>query len=322
MDLSDKQIDIFQRLGRQLELTKKLLEQHPLVSDRFKILQNVLNNFSLQTAWSSSSKVARLLMTFEMALNARSTEESASGFAGPIWLKMQNAEFLLMNATLSLTERRQAHLLLTLNEMMGFGIIFITTQVLGNWNRIFDQRDKATAKKAGLLLRELGLTFLLRSGMIQTVYNEVAKGLELSDKSQKKVTDIGLFFLLLIMILVDAEDHPTNEDLIEAFLEPLKQTISSVEFAATKAEEQGMVNQELATLILSQLQLIRQTLESDDLAAIKQVIENSLEAFNVPYNELKQDLTSVIHVCDQINECFNNIFFQSKLTMTTMTQTA
>jgi hypothetical protein len=321
-EYTEKQLDIFNRLGNQLLLTKKLLESHPLVSSKLNILQTVLHNFSLQSEWSSAGKLARLLMTVKMTLEGHEIGKSSTGFAGPSWMKLQKGAFGLMKATLNVTERKQADLLFTFNEIMSLGAAYLATQILGTQSDLFPRGDPVATKRAGFLLRELGLTFLIHSRLIQAAYGEVTKGLGINEKSQKLVMDIGLFFLLTILVLIDAEDNPKNEDLLEAFIPYLKKSMDSVETAFLMAHERGMMTQELGLVASSQIQLIKRAIESESPEAIREAIENSFQVFEIPYGEIKKDIAHINRFMSQVNESFNNIFFQSKLTVTTMTQAA
>lgn len=321
-EYSEKQLDIFKRLGNQLSITQQILESHPAVNEKLKIVQMVLLNFNRHAQWSSAGRLARLLMGAKMALEGYERDKSASGFVGPAWIKLQQGAFGLMKATLNITERRKEDLLLTFNEIISLGTVFVSALLLSHKDEIFPKTDAAASKRAGFLLREMGLTFLVHSKLIQAAYSEVTSGLGINEKSQKLIIDIGVSFLLMILILVDAEDNSKNEDMIEAMTPYLKEAIDSVVQTIEMAIDRGIVTQERGSVASSQVQFMKIALDNGDPEAIHEAIRQGLEAFEIPYSEVKIDITMINKVCAQLNESFNNIFFQSKLTETTMTQNA
>ncbi len=322
MEYTDRELDILNRLGNQLDITLKTLKSNPAVSDKLIILQTVLYNFKLQSEWKSSGQFAKLLMAARIALEGYEVGTSAAAFVGPAWMKLQNGAFGLMKASLSITERRQAGLLKTFNELMSLGAAYIATETLGNWEELFPKNDPPAAKSAGLLLREMGLSFLIHSGLVEAVYGQVGVGLGISEKSGKLVTDIGLFFILMVLILVDAEDNPKNMDLIEAFSPYLSKAVDSVELAVQRAQEQNIVDQETVFTASSQVQLMKRALESKSPEAVKEAIESSFQAFEISHSQMKSDIALINRFSKEMNESFSNIFFQSKQRVTTMTQAA
>ncbi|WP_068467248.1 hypothetical protein [Candidatus Protochlamydia phocaeensis] len=310
------------RIGRQLALSEALLQTHPLVQDKLKILQTALHYFTLQTQWQSAGSLARLLLTFKTALRAQEVGESASGFIGPSLGRMQKAVAQLMQTTLKPSERQLTELLLTFTQVVTLVMVYLATQTLGNWKGLFPQNDPGAAKKAGLLLRELGLTFILGSHLVEKTFRLVAQGLGVSEQSQKGISAIGLLYVLILLAMIHEEDDQNNEELLEILLPFMKPTLDSLDQAVQQAQSQAIMEEENASLALSQLQLMRQVLENADLKGLKQAIESSFQALELPYQEVKKDLRKLIELCSQLNSSFRNIFYQKELSVTTMTQAA
>ena len=174
------------RLGHQLEMSEKLLRTHPLVKDKLTLLQTLIHYFDLQTQWSLAGSPARLLMTFQSALQGMAVQQSQTGFIGPALDQLQRVVSKLVQAALQPSERELTSLLLAFMQVIALGVIFIATQLTDNWKRLFPRHDPAAAQKAALLLRELGLTFILGSRVAENAFRSVTQGLELKEESQKR----------------------------------------------------------------------------------------------------------------------------------------
>lgn len=310
------------RIEHQLSLTENLLQTHPLVSDRLTILQTILHYFTKQAEWSAAGPLSRLSMTFQTALCAQETSQSISGFMGPALTQLQRGLANLMQTLLSPAETKLTSLLVSFTQTMAIAVVYLLTQTLGNWKKVFPSYDPGAAKAAGLLLRELGVTFALGSRLLETPFLALGQQLNLDEKRQKRLSHIGLGYLLVLVLLVNEEDQPNSEELFELIQRFMDPTLGDIEEAIQEAQNQSLVEEEFALTALSQLQLIRRAIDSSDAAALKLALLSSFDALELPYGEVKKDLNTLIALCKQVNESFKNIFYQSELSMTSMTQSA
>lgn len=310
------------RIEHQLSLTENLLQTHPLVNDELTILQTILHYFTKQAEWSAAGPLSRLSMTFQTALYAQETSQSQSGFMGPALMQLQHGLASLMQTLLSPGKKRLTGLLVSFTQAMAMVVVYLLTQTLGNWKRAFPPHDPGAAKAAGLLLRELGITFVLGSRLLETPFLALGQQLNLDEKRQKRLSHIGLGYLLILVLLVNEEDQPNNEELFELIQRFIDPALGDIEEAIQEAQNQSMIEEEFALTALSQLQLIRRAIDSSDAAALKLALLSSFDALELSYGEVKKDLNTLIGLCKQINESFKNIFYQSELSMTSMTQSA
>jgi hypothetical protein len=307
------------RLSRQMAQSEQLLQHHPLVKGKWAILQTLLNRFNWQMQWSMAGPSARLLMTFQTALYAQGTEQSQTGFMGPAILQIQQLMGRLIQASLKPSERDLAPLLVTVTQLIAMGAIFIATQLVENWKSLFPQdEDPIAAEKAGWLLREMGLNFLLGSKAAESAFCSVGKGMGLKEESKKKITDIGMCYLLTSLFLLHEDDSSQEEsflDTVKHFLEP---TLHSIEQALQEAEKERIIEKEQAFLALNQIQMIRQALNKGNREELKQALSTSFDMLGMSIQEVKRDIGRISAFCAQINRNFKNIFDRTPMTATTI----
>lgn len=309
------------RLGHQLASSEHLLRTHPIVKDKLTILQTTLSHLHLQMQWKLAGSTARLLIIFRSALQGQEIEKSQTGFIGPALQRLQQGVAQLMHIALSPSEKELTPLLLAFIQVMALTATYIATQLVENWKHLFPQEDPEAAQKASLLLRELGLTFVLGSRSAESALRAIGQGLSLKEASQRHVTHIGMFFLLSLLVLLHEEDQ-SQEDFfvtIKRFMQP---TLESVEYALQQAQEEHLIDNSYALMALSQLEFIRKAIHSADGETLRQTLANGLDALGLPYGEVKQDLKRLIAFCTQLNENFKNIFYQTSMTATTIMQSA
>lgn len=311
LDLKDQKK--WMSLSKQLTGLENELESHPWTAERFSILQMTLHHFNRQAQWSAAGPLARLLMTVQTAL-------IGNGFVGPSLDAFQQAAFQLMRTTLKTNEEANALLLQAFNQLVVIGFIYLIEQRLGNWKELFPKHDPGAAKKAGKLFRELGIIFLLGSRSILNLFKSVAQGLNLDEKQQKKIGDIGLFEILILMVLL--ADEASIDELLESMQPFMKETLPAVEEAVQQAYQQRYMDEETWLAAVTQLQLIQMSMENQDTEALKQAIENSFQALNLPEDEIKKDLKAASVLFNQLSLTINHIFNQTEATMTNITQAA
>jgi hypothetical protein len=310
------------RLRRQLMLSETLLVTHPLVKDKLTILQPILHHVNLQMQWMLTGPTARLLMTFRSALHAQEIEKSQTGFIGSSLQRIEQELTSLMQVSLSSSEKELASLLMAFTQVFTLGTLFMATQLVENWKHLFPEQDPATAKKAGSLLRELGLTFILSSRSVESAFRAVAQGVGLEKKSQTRFVDIGMFFLLAFFILVEESDDAHDEEFIETIKRRMQPTIESVEYALRQVQAKRLIEEKRIGVAVNQLQLMKSTLDSSDAKTLKEVMVNSLDSLGLPYKEVKDDLNRLIKFCSQVNKSFKNIFYKTGMTAKSVIQAA
>lgn len=307
------------RLSRQMVQSEQVLQNHPLVKGKWVILQTLLHRFNCQMQWSMTGASARLLMTFQTALHAQGIEQSQTGFMGPAILQIQQVMERLVQASLKPSERDLAPLLVTMTQLITMGAIFIATQLVENWKSLFPQdEDPIAAEKAGWLLREMGLNFLLGSRAAESAFRSVGKGLELPEESKKKITDIGMCFLLIVLFLLHEDSSSQEEsffDTVKHFLEP---TVLSIEQIIQEAKHDNFFEKEHASFAINQVQLIHQALNKGNREELKQALSTSFEMLGMSLQDVKKDIRKISAFCAQLNKNFKNIFDRTPMTTTTI----
>lgn len=309
-------------LNNQLSSTQQFLEKHPLTADHMAIVQNALYYMHKQAQWSSANSAARFVLTLQTALIGSSTTTSATGFIGPYLESYQTAALKLMRTALPYDSIGSAESLLTTTQIMTIAAIYLMTQILGDWKGLFPYQEPAAVKKAGLLLRDLGMTFLLGSQAIQKSFETTAQTMGLDEKSQSIIGQIGLIYVLAILLLLDEEDNPYPEEFLinlEALITP---QLNVIEEALQKGYRQGWLEDQELAYAKSQLKLAELAVSHQDRQALRQVMKDTLNGFHLPYELLKEDLIKVKAFCSEVRTNLTYIFNQSETTMTTMTQSA
>ena len=125
-----------------------------------------------------------------------------------------------------------------------------------------------------MLLKELGLTFLLGTRTAESAFRSIGKGLGLEEISQKRVTDIGMCFLLILLIIAQEQGNSREEEWLNTSKRFMEPTLDSVEHAFQEAEAQRLFESHQASLAMNQVQLIRQALDASNVEALKQALGN------------------------------------------------
>lgn len=316
------QKDKMKRLSTQLAASKKLLAAHPLTQSNLTSIQTALHYLELQLKWSSADEVARLLITFQIALQGKESHQSVTGFIGPCLSKILKEVTCLMQAPLKLEQKNCGDLLETFNTLLLFGTFYLCSQLTDRADQLFSLKDAVTSFKAQLLLKELGLNFLLASHSLENAYQAVTEGLKIEEKKQKQIKDIGSCFILSALILAEDLDRPFNEDFILTLQGFLLPALPSLESAVQEGQFQGIIEKEQVHLVLSQIQLIKQVIEKGETVILKEIFKKIFEIFNFSYEELQKDLKQIMSFCNQLTLTFKNIFYQSKQRSTLLTQLA
>lgn len=310
------------RLRKQLKESENRLQTDPLVNGKLKIMQSILKALDLQMEWLSAGQTAQLLITFRSALQGQENEKSQTGFMGPALLRLQDLMAQFMQVLLHPNEKEVAILLIPFTQVITLGTIYVATQLLGNWKRHFPQIDPAAAQKAGFLLRELGLTFALGSQMLESTFRCAVEGLDFREESQKKVIDSGMYYLLIILMLIDAQDNPKHGEFLETIQPFLEQRTESMNEAIRDIRDRNLLDEEQAALALNCIQRIQQAANEGDAEAMKTALAKSFEVLDISTQEIAQELKRVILLCSQLNESFRNIFYQADMKVSTVSQVA
>lgn len=319
---SSAKIDKMKRLAQQLSVTEQLLKTHPLTSEKLSIIQTVLHGLQLQLQWASQPSISRLLITFETALKGKEKTKSQTGFLGPHLAIIFKVAAELMKAVVKVEQRSNVHLMSTFNQIVFLGTCYTSSQLLDNWKELFPMHDPDAAYKAGLLLKELGLTFVLGTKTIQSAYFAVTQGLNFSEVSSKHITNIGTCLILGLLIVMENEAKRPNEDFIETIKNFINPALYSLEFAIQELQFQGIIDSRYMAILLALFQTFKQTSENNDLETLQLAIKESCETLGFSYEGLIKDLEYLKEVCSQLNQTFRNIFYQLQQRTTTMTQSA
>ena len=306
-------------LSTQLAASERLLQNHPSTKGKWTILQTLLHGLHLQTQWIFAGPSARLLMAFQTALHAQGVEQSQTGFLGPSLQHAQQSLARLMQFSLHPSERDLAPLLVAFTQVLTMGMIFIANHLLETWRSLFPSpEDRGASEKAGELLKELGLTFLLGSRAIESAFHSIGKGLGLKESSQKRISDIGLCLLLILMILSQEVEFSLDDEFLETIKHLMQPTLSSIEQAFQEAETQQAFERDQASLAMNQIRLIRQALNGWDKEELRQALSISIEMAGISLQEVKRDIRRLNAFCTQLNGIFKNIFDRTSMAATTI----
>lgn len=309
------------QLSHQLALTENILEKHPLTHDKLIIVQMALNHLSQQAKWLSAGPLIRFLITLETGLYASQTSKSATGFIGPSLERFEQAAAALMMTWVDKDLEGAKSFFQSYVQVALTISTYLLTQILGDWKALFIQNDQAASKKGGELLQELGILFLIGSQTIREAFYLMAKGLEVDEKGQKMIGDLGVLCILIsLMVLLDGihSSQAEWEEVYKFMLSP----IHSLEETLERAHSQRIIDEETLLMALSHLQLIRRALEDQDIQALPQLLESGFQIFNLSYHKLQDDLKQLTQFCRQLNKSFKNIFYQFDQAVTTVDQAA
>lgn len=310
------------RLGEQLRLTEQMLASHPLTENRFGIARASLHLLHLQTRWSSGGSLTRFLIGLKTALQGHLIEESASGFIGPHLEKCRKTFCKLLSTTIPKEDLGKRDLLSTASEVIFISLCYLCTQILGERKELFPKTDPASAKKGELLYQELGLIWLLGSQTIENSFQALAKALEIDENGQKMIGDLSKFFILVLLIALTEEKKLPVEEWIESLHGFMLKPLDSIELALEKSQNRDLFDADTLMTTSSQIQLLRQILQTNDFEELISSIHNGFQAFDMSYDGLKKDLLNLEKFCHEVNQIFKNIFHQTQKTMTTMDQAA
>ncbi len=309
-------------IRHQLELTEKVLNTHPLLSDRLTVLQTVLRLFRSQTEWTEANSLGRFLITLNTALLGISTNESQTGLFGPQLTKLNEGLKLLLKGNLPFSNSQLPSLLTSFMNVMGIGLIFYLTQCLGNWKRLFPLEDIPKAKNAGLFLKELGLIFILGSRLLEAVVKALIEKLDVDPRERKNLEDIGMGYLLFLLILIDDSKDASENDFGELLLPFIGKTVDSLIASIQALEDRGLVDVTTTNSALSQLQLIKRATQELNIEELRSILISGCEVFGGSYVELKKEMKSLIEKCSQLSISLENALTEVKKPQTNVLQSA
>lgn len=299
------------RLQRQLTASEKILQTHPLTQEKGRILQTLIHFLHLQTQWRlAAGSHQHLILTCQAALQGQETEQSQTGFIGPSMQRIQQGLARLMQFSLRSDEQENLSLLMPFMELISLGAVYLTVHLSHEWKQRFPQTHAADAREGHHLLRELSLTFVLGSNSIEAALKGLAQGLELEEKSQNKIKDIGMCFICTLLLLLNTDRQIEENHLLNLLQHHLAPTLDTVTQGVEQAHTQQLLDDTTAALILSQLHVIRQALEEQEtgIETLKQALQTILEVFELSYQHVEQDVQRLTVMCSQLNNNFNHIF--------------
>lgn len=309
------------RSGMQLTRLKDLIERHPLMKANGAIVAESLNALHLQTALRTAGPHSQLLLSFYTAFIGSRVKDSEAGMIGEGINAVQIGFVELMALTLEKYHPGLKAFLLTAIQMIGIGGVFLTSEVLGNWEELFRGYSPTFIQSSGALYRELSMLFVTASGLLDGIFKIVAEAAGLSKESRQIFTDIGRVYLLLVILYAsESEKNPKVAEMWESLQQFLKTVIPSVELSVEKGVDRQVVDAAAANFVLSQLQVIKTALESRDVEALQRCIEGILTAMGVSREVLMQDLNQMRSVCNQIAQNLQIASGEASKTVTQIVQ--
>lgn len=305
-------------IARHLRTAQKKLETHALTQNKWGLVPMTMHYLQLQSRWDSAGPLVRLLIGLQAALIAYEQEKSAAGFVGPYLQRCHEGIIDLMAASLPPEAIGKRDLLSTGTLTMAMITLFMTTQNLGNWKGMFPQIEPASAKRGGLFYQELGLMWVFGSHTMEQCFSILTKGLEIDAEKEETIAKIGAFYMLLLSLAAVEESSGPQIELWDSLQRYIKKFLD----ATDKALQAAKLDEHTAKTASTHLQLIRLTLENNDIEALPQTIKSALQAFDVPYEGVREDIKSLIGFCLSLRKTFENIFHQTAQTVTTMDQAA
>jgi hypothetical protein len=249
----------------------------------------------------------RLSLALQIIAQGQEIDKSQSGFIGPALQRLQTLAVQLMQSSFNSSEKKMVPLLLGFTQLMLEATFFTTAFLAEEKKRPTSPDDPVTIRKATLLRRTLGLTFVFHSHLPASAFLHFAQGLGLTKENQERVQNSGMGLLLALLLLLDEQ-----EEFFTTFKQFLPPVLDSLPQAFQEAHAQHLIDDSQLSLALNQMIQIRQACETFDLNATQQVLKDSLEILGVSYQELTHDLQRLQTWGTQLNKSLKNIFYQSK----------
>jgi hypothetical protein len=322
MTLKSAERQKLNRQGHQLLQTEKVLSNHVLTRDKWMIVQAALNYLDKQVHWQSAGPLAKHVITLQAAFLGCETDQSLLGFIGPSLKKLQDGVIHLMGTALPADSVGSLDFLTASTRLMTTGMAYLTTQTLGQWKGRFPFREPIAAKKGGMLLQELGFVWLFGSRTIDHLFGAIGKELGLDERGQKTIRDIGVCYMLLLVVLLTDEEKEVRTELLETLTRYFIKPVDSVEKALEKAFSRGIIEEPLLIAATGRLQMIKISSENRDMEALRESIVDAFDVFELPYQNLKKDVHHLAKFCSEMSETFNNFFYKAETVMTTLDQSA
>lgn len=310
------------RLGRQLDLSAQKLRRHPLVCDKLTVLHTLAQALQMQTLWKNADPLARLFYAFRFALHAQKIDESQTGFIGPALSEWQDQVAHVMHIANGAAEKEAFVLFKPLTQLIAIGATLLATYLKEKEKQIVPQEDPAAARRGAFLHQELGLIFLLGSKAPASAFRSFARGLGCREENQKKVASVGVCFLISMLLLIAMEDERCPEENLETLLAFLKPSLQEVELIVRQAQEKNILEEGLASVILLQMQNVRELACPLIKEALTKVFEILFLTCGLSYCEIKEDLKRLKPFCNVLLINFNVMINQTKMTASTMIQAA
>lgn len=320
--MQDKASHKLKRLERQLTASEKLLQTQSFTQKQGLMLQTLMHFFKWQTHWHLAGSHARLILSCQAARWGQETEQSQTGFIGPTLQRIHQGLARIMQLSLRVQEQEKISLLMPGIEWISLGTFYLTAHLAHQWKQRVPQIDKEETRQGQQLLRELSLTFVLGSQVIESALQALTQGFNLEKESQKQIEGIGMSFICALLILMNTEQQIEEDHLFELLQQHLKPTLASVTQGVEQAQAEHLIDEATATVVLSQLEVIHYLMEGRDnrLDAVKHALQIILETFELSYPKLEQDINTIMVMCNQVSKNLNNIFYKTNKNINIITQ--
>lgn len=306
------------RTGDQLLQLEKEIDR--VLEGNGAALKEGIRLLHLQTGIKTAGPHARLLLTLHTAWIGSLQGQSSTGFIGKGMDTIQNGVTSLMTTAVGRYQPGVKELVKTLVSVMGMGIIYLSTEVLGQWKEKFKGYNPLYLKSSGTLFRELGILFITASGLVDAIFSLLMKAADLPEAGRKEFLDLSRLYLLLIVLYAsESEKDSKITEMWETLLPYLKSAFPSVEKLAVECADNNM-DRSLAGTVRSYLQVLKSALEKDDTQASKRVIEDLLMLFGVSKETLLGDVTLMSEGCHALAQSLGLASSEAEQTMTQIIQ--
>ncbi len=208
-------------------------------------------------------------------------------------------------------------------KLMGVGVVYLTSVVLGEWQEKFKGYDPLYLKSSGTLFREMSVLFITGSGVLDGIFSLVAGAADLPEASHKRVTDLGRLYLLVMILYTSESDKETKMTEIWETLFPfIKEAFPSVESLIAECIDKQLVDGALAGPIQSYLQVVRSAVENDDTQAFQRAVEDIMTLFGVSKEVLLGDLIRMSEISYEIAQALGVVSSEAEQTVTHVIQSA
>lgn len=306
------------RAGDQLRQLEKKLTNIQELNNGSAILKESLQLLQLRTSLKTAGAHSRLLLTLHCAFIGSLAENSAAGFIGKGMDTVQKGFTELMTIGLDNYQPGMKAFIRTALDLLGMGMVFLTSEVLGQWKERFKGYNQSFTQSSGALYRELSVLFMTVSGQLDGIFHLLSAATDLKESERKTFTDLGRLYLLLVILYTsEGEKSSKSDELWESLQRYIKEAIPAVVSGVEKAINRETIDKNLSAPILSYLQVMETALDNEDTKALQRAMEEVHVLMGISKEDLQRDLSLMRDTCRQIAQ---NLGYASSSAQQTRTQ--